>query len=254
MIIERIYYSLTLISVSQLISPDLTSPHPTTSYLTHICVGNLTIIGSDNGLSPGRRQAIIRTNAGILLIGPLGTNFNENLIGIHSFSFKKMHLKMSSGKWRPFCLGLKVLTSLISPHLSSHLTSPDLIYITMPHLTSHLILYNLISLHFFSSHFTSHNLTSYHFNSLHPIPSSPILIMWCIDRLVCPERITLRWYNRYVERTFLCHFAATIMQLSYNISHAICTRWCCHTKQCGLHVFNHIAKCFLTHWDHDTTK
>ena len=46
--------------------------------VTHICVGNLTIIGSDNGLSPGRRQAIILTNAGILLIGPLGTNFNEN--------------------------------------------------------------------------------------------------------------------------------------------------------------------------------
>ena len=43
---------------------------------THICVGKLTIIASDNGLSPGRRQAIIWTNAGILLIGPLGTNFN----------------------------------------------------------------------------------------------------------------------------------------------------------------------------------
>ena len=27
--------------------------------VTHTCVGNLTIIGSDNGLSPGRRQAII---------------------------------------------------------------------------------------------------------------------------------------------------------------------------------------------------
>ena len=26
--------------------------------VTHICIGNLTIIGSDNGLSPGRRQAI----------------------------------------------------------------------------------------------------------------------------------------------------------------------------------------------------
>ena len=38
--------------------------------VTYICVGNLAIIGSDNGLSPGRRQAIIRTNAGILLIGP----------------------------------------------------------------------------------------------------------------------------------------------------------------------------------------
>ena len=37
---------------------------------THICVGKLTTIGSDNGLSPGRRQAIIWTIAGILLIDP----------------------------------------------------------------------------------------------------------------------------------------------------------------------------------------
>ena len=66
--------------------------------------------GSDNGLSPGRRQAIIRTNAGILLIEPLGTSFNEILIEIHIFSFKKIHFKMSSGKWHPFCLGLNVLT------------------------------------------------------------------------------------------------------------------------------------------------
>ena len=45
--------------------------------VTHICVGKLTIIGSDNGLSPERRQAIIWTNAGILLIRPLGTNSSE---------------------------------------------------------------------------------------------------------------------------------------------------------------------------------
>ena len=77
--------------------------------VTHICVGKLTIIGSDNGLSPGRRQAIIWTNAGILLIGPSGTNFSEILSEIQLFSFKKMHLKMSSVKWRPFCFGLNVL-------------------------------------------------------------------------------------------------------------------------------------------------
>ena len=80
--------------------------------VTHICVGNLTIIGPDNGLSPGRRQAIIWTNAEILLIGTLGTNFSEILIEIYTFSFKKMHLKMSSAKWRPFCLGLNVLRPL----------------------------------------------------------------------------------------------------------------------------------------------
>ena len=73
--------------------------------MTHICVSKSTIIGSDNGLSPGRRQAIISTNAGILLIRPLGTNFNEMLIGILTFSFMKMHLKLSSVKRRPFCTG-----------------------------------------------------------------------------------------------------------------------------------------------------
>ena len=76
---------------------------------THICISKLAIIGSDNVLSPGRRQAIIWTDDGILLIGPLGTNFIEILIAIYKFSFKKMHLKMSSGKWRPSCLGLDVL-------------------------------------------------------------------------------------------------------------------------------------------------
>ena len=76
---------------------------------THICVSKLTIIGSDNGLTPGRRQAIIWTNAGILLIRTLGTNFSEIFSEIHTFLFKKMHLKMSSGKWRPSCLGLNVL-------------------------------------------------------------------------------------------------------------------------------------------------
>ena len=77
--------------------------------VTHICVGNLTIIGSDNGLSPGQRQAITWTNVGISLIEPLGTNFSEMLIEIHTFSFKKIHLKMSSAKWRPISLGLNVL-------------------------------------------------------------------------------------------------------------------------------------------------
>ena len=78
--------------------------------VTHICIGKPTIIGSDNGLSPERRQAIIWTNAGILLIVPLWTNLSENLIEILTFSFTKMRLKVSSAKWRPFCFGLNVLT------------------------------------------------------------------------------------------------------------------------------------------------
>ena len=97
--------------------------------MTHICVSELTIIGSDNGLSPSRRQAIIQTIAGTLLVGPLGTNFSEILIEINTFSFKKIHLKMSSGKCRPFCLGLNVLIWLCDvPHLTfvtSHKCDPD---------------------------------------------------------------------------------------------------------------------------------
>ena len=77
--------------------------------MTHICVSKLTIIGWDNGLSPGRRQAIIWTNAGIFLIRTSGTNFSEIINEINSFSFSKMNLKMASAKWRLFGLGLNEL-------------------------------------------------------------------------------------------------------------------------------------------------
>ena len=63
------------------------------------------MICSDNGLSPIRRQDIIWTNAGSLSIGPLGINFIEILTKIQNFSFKKMQMKISSAKWRPFCPG-----------------------------------------------------------------------------------------------------------------------------------------------------
>ena len=76
--------------------------------VTHIYVSNFTIIGSDNDLSPGRRQAIIWINA-VMLNEHLVANFSEISIGIHTFSSKKIHLKISSGQWCPFCLGLNVL-------------------------------------------------------------------------------------------------------------------------------------------------
>ena len=82
--------------------------------VTHICISELTIIGSDNGLSPGHCQAIIWNNAWLLLIEPLGTNVSEISIGIQTFTFKKMHLNMSSAKWYPFCLGLNVLMLSLS--------------------------------------------------------------------------------------------------------------------------------------------
>ena len=70
-----------------------------------MCIGNLTTSGSDNGLLPGRHQAIMRTNAGILLTSPLGTN----LIEIYAFLLMTKHLKMLSAKWQPFCLSLDAL-------------------------------------------------------------------------------------------------------------------------------------------------
>ena len=51
----------------------------------HICVGKLTIIGSDNDLSPGRRLAIIWSNDEILLIRTFRTNYSEILSEIHVF-------------------------------------------------------------------------------------------------------------------------------------------------------------------------
>ena len=82
--------------------------------VTHIGVSKLTIIGSDNGLSPGRRQAIIWTNDGILLIRTFQTYFSEIASDIHTFQFTKMHFKMSSGKWRPSCHGLNVLNDILT--------------------------------------------------------------------------------------------------------------------------------------------
>ena len=61
----------------------------------HKCASKLNIIASDNGLLPGRLQAIIWTNAGMLLIWSLGTTFSEVVIEIYTFLFKKMHLNMS---------------------------------------------------------------------------------------------------------------------------------------------------------------
>ena len=86
--------------------------------MTHICVANLIIIGSDNGLSPGRCEAIISTNAGILLIGPIGTNVGGILIKIITFSFTKMRSKMSCVKRRPYCLGLNVLTHFLQSYIT----------------------------------------------------------------------------------------------------------------------------------------
>ena len=94
-------------------------------WVTHICVDKLIIIASDNGLSPDQCQAIIWTNAGLLSIGSLRTYFNENLIKIQQFSLMKMHVKMSSAKWRPYCPGLNVLLWSLVTYASVKLETID---------------------------------------------------------------------------------------------------------------------------------
>ena len=139
--------------------------------VTHICVSKLTIIGSYNGLSPSRRQAIIWTNAGILSIGPLGMNFSEILIEIDAFSFKKMHLKMSSAKWRPSCLGLNVLKSKpFSKYILKvlHWYTPVQVQILLALKKYRHIFNTFRSTHFEYFNFTEHIL--WH-NILHVVPT-----------------------------------------------------------------------------------
>ena len=78
-------------------------------WMMHICISELTIIGSDNGFLPDGCQVIIWTSMGLLLFVLLGTNFSANMIQICTFSFKKMYLKILSRKWRPICVSLNLL-------------------------------------------------------------------------------------------------------------------------------------------------
>ena len=73
--------------------------------MMHICVGKLAITGSDDGLAPGRRQAIFWTNAAVLLIRTLGTNFSDILSEINTLSnaFENVVCEMASIFSRPEC-------------------------------------------------------------------------------------------------------------------------------------------------------
>ena len=104
-------------------------------------MGKLTIIGSDNGLSPGQRQAIIWSNAGILLIGPFRINFSEILIEIDMLSFEEMHLKLSLAKWRSFCLVLDVIINFSSGN--THFAEYALFYVLIPLVTKNPFAHNI---------------------------------------------------------------------------------------------------------------
>ena len=69
--------------------------------MTHICVSDLNIIGSDNGLSPGRRQAIIWTNAGILKTWILGKDNNAWCLLIYTLSIPWWSCSVSLSSLEP---------------------------------------------------------------------------------------------------------------------------------------------------------
>ena len=77
--------------------------------MTHLCVSKITIIGSDNGLSPGRK-AIIWTNAGTLLISNLRSKVKWNLkkkksyIFIQENAFENVVREMAANLYRPQCI------------------------------------------------------------------------------------------------------------------------------------------------------
>ena len=112
--------------------------------VTHICVSDLTIIGSDNGLSPDRRQALIWINAWILLTGPFWDQFqwkfnrNSNIY-IHENAFENVG-KMPSVSSRPQCVkhskcGLclikhKYTCVLVFPFLDTEIVR---VYEVLPH-------------------------------------------------------------------------------------------------------------------------
>ena len=72
--------------------------------VTFICFSKLCFICPDNGSSPIRHKPLSGSSLiGSSLIRPIGTHFSEFRIKMKQYSFKKMSLKRSSAKWRPFC-------------------------------------------------------------------------------------------------------------------------------------------------------
>ena len=80
---------------------DLNSSPPSAAWM-HQWIGSAMV---QKITCPIRRQAIIYTNAGLLLIGHLATNFSEILIKIRNFSFAKTHLKIPSKNGGHFVQG-----------------------------------------------------------------------------------------------------------------------------------------------------
>ena len=91
-------------------TPQLTNPSPSIIYSSV----NRVSIGSENGLLPFRCQAIIWTNGGILLIGPLGKQFRWNFKRNEIFSLKKCIWKYRLRNGVHFARGRRIKVPEIS--------------------------------------------------------------------------------------------------------------------------------------------
>ena len=119
--------------------------------VSHICVSKLIIVGSDNGFSLGRCQAIIWTNKGILLIEPLGTNFRQILIEIYIVSFICIWNCRQKFGGHFVSVGLDLLTSTAFPVTSVHriaTTGPLLVKLSCLRPTRHGPLARYVKLRF----------------------------------------------------------------------------------------------------------
>ena len=88
--------------------------------MRHICVSRLTITGSDNGLSPGRRQAII---VNWTLRKKLQWNFDQKCnIFIHKNAFESIVCEMASILSRPQCVKrtMRVANQLLEDFRQQH--------------------------------------------------------------------------------------------------------------------------------------
>ena len=189
--------------------------------VTHICIGKLTIIGSDNGLSPEWYQAIIWTNAGILLIWPLGTNFSDILIEIQTFSLKKIRLKISSAKCCSFRRGLNVLIStVVTGVLVSVIPSTEY---TSRHFQLFMSydfrcwLYSLLHKYIFSSYFFVHPKMAWVIE-IQPHKSHSIFLSYLINIRVADDLMTQG--ARASAAMFFTQFIG-----NYHMTHMIKSSW-----------------------------
>ena len=92
--------------------------------LTHICVSKLTLIGSDKAWHLVGTKPLSELMLGYCWLDPQEQNsakFNQNSYII----IKKIHLKMSSWYWWPFCLGLNVIFVFMTSLMVYVIRSPN---------------------------------------------------------------------------------------------------------------------------------